>query len=258
VKYYLALQERLNKEAAPGTPGAARGPNRTRSSLSVRERSKAGLLQEPRKPREPPSPHPSGSFPGFQGLRDASLSRIESRPPPNNPPFRPTFLFSPSAPEPLDALWQAEMALWSEELKEEWCERAAIREYEGNLDRAAAERSAFEDIASRLVTAPPMPDELEIEPVDRWDRIERWLRLHGFSEVDPAELDSYKRFDWPIAPAEQGQEPWRCQNRDCLHKVGWWKPVCSVINCLNCQPPALPSLVIEIGTSGTSHQARSV
>jgi hypothetical protein len=150
------------------------------------------------------------------------------------------------------------MALWSAEMKEDWCERAAIREYEGNLARDAAERNAFDDIASRLVEAASIHSELEIKPNDPWDRIERWLRLKGFSEVDPAELDSYKRFDWPVPLPEEGQEVWRCQNRYCLHKGGWWKSVCGVINCLNCQPPALPSLVIEIGTSGTSHQARSV
>jgi hypothetical protein len=45
--------------------------------------------------------------------------------------------------------WRDELATWPAEWREDFEERAAIMEYDGNLPRAEAERLAFEDVNRR-------------------------------------------------------------------------------------------------------------
>lgn len=44
----------------------------------------------------------------------------------------------------MDTDWRATVRAWPEWKRIEWSERAAIREYDGGLSRAEAERAAYE------------------------------------------------------------------------------------------------------------------
>lgn len=40
---------------------------------------------------------------------------------------------------------------------------------------------------------------------------------------------------------------WQCQSIACLHRERWWVSAEGVIQCLNCRPPASPSLIVAQG-----------
>lgn len=44
-------------------------------------------------------------------------------------------------------LWRQTVSRWSRDEQIDWAERAAIREYDGGMARAEAERAAFDDVS---------------------------------------------------------------------------------------------------------------
>jgi hypothetical protein len=90
-----------------------------------------------------------------------------------------------------DGDWRSRISGWPDALREDWEERSAIMEYEAGLDREAAERGAFECVASRHSGVGRGRSDRTAEPVDVWDEVEGWLLYHGCVQVDPAELDAY-------------------------------------------------------------------
>jgi hypothetical protein len=55
-------------------------------------------------------------------------------------------------------LWLQTVRRWPAELREEWEERAAIKEYCGSMPRAEAEREAVEELSSRAQRQAPVAD----------------------------------------------------------------------------------------------------
>ena len=143
--------------------------------------------------------------PGSPPPPASPLEVVKERLVPDPPSGLPVFL-PPSGTNPGDASWQAELESWSEELQEAWDERSGALEFDGALDRATAERRAFEIIAGR-------------HALDPWEDERRTaLWRAGFPEVAPTELDA-------LVPAidEVGvAQPWTCQDPFCLHQGRWW------------------------------------
>jgi hypothetical protein len=122
----------------------------------------------------------------------------------------------------------AELARWPIPWRERWGRLAVELEEVLGLPWQEAEAEAYAQVRGELVASgEPL---LEPEP----------------ERPDPT-LDFFDRPPLPSSLA-MGPQRWRCLNRFCLHKTGWWLSVHGVLNCLNCVPPAFPHLVVARGT----------
>ena len=124
------------------------------------------------------------------------------------------------------------------ELRHQFEERAGVREFDGGLPRADAEREAWADVADDLVESDPVASAMSIPDARAWAA----ARLQAAGIVDPESLTPEQRCG-RVAPPDDAFDLVVCC--DCAIRV--WRPrhptLGTPVRCWTCEQNELKTLL---------------